>query len=372
MKIIHVLKGKADPNTMNGVNKVVHFLATYGKRQGLDVEVWGIANTPDIRHEHSYLLRLFPPFRNRFFPGKEIKAAIAALGSDTIIHMHSVFLPELYAVSRLLRKQRIPWVLTPHAGYNAESMKKNMLVKQCYMILFERKILEQSRALHAISEEESIRLTALVPNRSVVSIPNGQEIGLQDYIREKSSSVQRPIFAFCGRLEQRHKGLDLLLEGFAQYRSDHGAGLLWLIGDGPHRRQLEEQTERLGLNDSVIFWGPLFGEEKLNRLAEADVFVHTSRWEGLPTAVLEAAAIGLPTLVSEETGLGHVIKKYNSGYVLSRNTPKQIAAALSTAEDDYISGLLSEKSEAIRNMIVECFDWNDIIHKMNAFMYVNK
>ena len=258
MKIIHLLKGKANPDTMNGVNKVVHYLATYGKREGLDVEVWGIANTPDIRHKHAYPLRLFSPFSNKFFPGKEMRAAISKLNAgNTIIHMHSVFIPELYGISRLLRKKGIPWVLTPHAGYSVESMKKNMLAKQLYMILFERNIINKSKALHAISDQESSQLAALAPNLPIVTIPNGQEIVPNDYpSKYRRGSEKRPVFVFCGRLDQRHKGLDLLLEGFSRYRTNHGTGLLWIIGGGPHRGQLTEQVDNLRLKESILFWGP--------------------------------------------------------------------------------------------------------------------
>lgn len=107
MKTIHILKGKANPNTMNGVNKVVHHLATEQLRLGAEAEVWGITSTPtEIRHQHDYPLRLFPATRNRFIPSKPLQEALYALSPDhTIAHLHSVFLPELYGVSRILKKE---------------------------------------------------------------------------------------------------------------------------------------------------------------------------------------------------------------------------------------------------------------------------
>ena len=67
----------------------------------------------------------------------------------------------------------------------------------------------------------------------------------------------------------------------------------------------------------VHFLGPLRGREKFECLAGADVFVHPSRWEGLPHAVLEAAAVGLPGLLTRvadplgrlsETGAARVVE----------------------------------------------------------------
>lgn len=351
---------------MNGVNKVVHYLATYGVRAGLDVEVWGIANTPEVRHEHTYTLRLFPPFRNRFFPGPEITAAINCLSNrDTVAHLHSVFLPELFACSRHLRRNGIPWVLTPHGGYTIGSMQKNYLAKRIYMSLFEKTLLSQAKALHAISEQEQERLITLTGHKSVFTIPNGHEIAETAHSPSRTRRPNlEPIFVFCGRLDQRHKGLDLLLDGFSQYRADGGRGALWMIGDGPDRSQLEAQATRLGLGATVSFFGPLLGAEKIQRLLEADVFVHTSRWEGLPTAVLEAASLGLPVLVSRETGLAEAVELFESGYVLHENITHQIKESLAKAAQDFKASDLTIKGASARAMVIQKFRWPNIVQKM--------
>ena len=62
MKIIHIVLGRANPNRMNGVNRVAHNLATAQVNKGSDVSVWGItasANLPDDELERSYKTKWF-------------------------------------------------------------------------------------------------------------------------------------------------------------------------------------------------------------------------------------------------------------------------------------------------------------------------
>jgi len=101
VKIIHFLFGKANPHSMIGVNTVVHHLATEQHKSGCDVEVWGVTATPHIvRHQHDYPLRLFNKAPFPFFLAKDLRKGIYDLRSDTVAHLHSVFIPELYVVSR--------------------------------------------------------------------------------------------------------------------------------------------------------------------------------------------------------------------------------------------------------------------------------
>lgn len=72
-KIIHVVKGRADPNTLNGVNKWIHNVATVQKKNGTDVEVWGITNNINShKHNHTYKLNLLKQNQIFNFLDKEI------------------------------------------------------------------------------------------------------------------------------------------------------------------------------------------------------------------------------------------------------------------------------------------------------------
>ncbi|HRV81460.1 MAG TPA: glycosyltransferase family 4 protein, partial [Planctomycetota bacterium] len=131
-----------------------------------------------------------------------------------------------------------------------------------------------------------------------------------------------------GRLDSHTKGLDLLLEGLARFVQGGGAAHWTLAGDGPDRQALQGQVERLGLSKHVTFAGEIYGAQKQEFFQELDLYVQVSRHEGLPGAPLEAAAQGIPLLVSTHTHLGPAVHEHQAGIVLEDVHPGSIAAAL--------------------------------------------
>lgn len=81
-----------------------------------------------------------------------------------------------------------------------------------------------------------------------------------------------------------------------------------LVGDGPRRRRLEAISEKLHLRDHVAFHGHIADREALNRLLDgSDLFVMTSAAEGLPRAMIEAMARGLPVIASRAGGITELV-----------------------------------------------------------------
>lgn len=371
MKIIHILKGKADPNTLNGVNKVVHHLATEQLILNHDVEVWGITPNPGvIRHQHDYPLHLFSTNKNRFLINSELELKINSLPKNTIAHLHSVFLPELYAVGMALKKVSIPFVLTPHGGYSPQSRKKNYLIKTLYMALFEKRLLAQAYKLHAIGQSEVDDLSNLAPSKSIVLIPNGQDLKETNFTPTKTlSPIERPVFGYCGRLAKNHKGLDLLIKGFAQYKKKSGTGELWLIGDGPDKNFLKRLSQKEYVSETVKFLGKMFGDIKLSHISEMDIFVHTSRWDVIPTATLEAACLGKPLLVSLETNMSGFVEKYGAGINLENNTYENIANAMEKFHKLFHESKINDWGEKSIRMVTNEFKWQNIATQMLNNLY---
>lgn len=111
-----------------------------------------------------------------------------------------------------------------------------------------------------------------------------------------------------GSLAQMRKAPDVLLQAVAQVV--HGDGLnlqLTLVGDGKHRPELEALAASLGIAEHVYFAGQLQREGVQRELENADLFVLPSYQEGLPRALLEAMARGLPAIASDVGGVPELL-----------------------------------------------------------------
>lgn len=360
MRIIHILLGKANPNTMNGVNVVVHNLATAQLEQNIDVEVWGITKTPEkINHKYSYDLTLFPKKRFGFFIDENLKGKIKNVSNQTIFHLHSAFIPELFTIAKLLKKLDIPYLVTPHGAFNKSAMNNNKIQKSLYFKIFERKILINAKLLHFIglSEMEHVRNLGII-TKSVL-IPNGTEkinLNVLDCKKHEDTIV----FSYCGRISIYTKGLDLLLDAFINYKNHGGKGILKFIGDGCDLNTLIERAKFSDLTEDIHFLGKRFGSEKLNILCSSDVFIHTSRHDVMPTAALEASSLSLPLLISRETNLGNYIEKYKAGIVLEENSIAKIEKSLFQMENLYFMGKLEEYGINAKTMIDKELNWDKI------------
>ncbi len=133
------------------------------------------------------------------------------------------------------------------------------------------------------------------------------------YLREPrvaARSTTTPRIVSVGTMSQRYKGQQDLLEALAITRR---RGLPWrlsLVGDGRYRSELTRQAQRLGLDDCVQFCGQLpAGESVRQVLDQADLFVLVSRGaEGLPRAIIEAQARGLPCLGTPIGGIPELLE----------------------------------------------------------------
>jgi phosphatidylinositol alpha-1,6-mannosyltransferase len=123
-------------------------------------------------------------------------------------------------------------------------------------------------------------------------------------------------------LSQRYKGIDVLFEAIAALRQDVACSFE-LVGDGTLRRELEAKATELGIRDCVTFVGQLSDARAIReRLDHADLFVLPSLTEGLPRALLEAMARGLPCVAS---AVGGVTELLAASDLVSPARPQELA-----------------------------------------------
>lgn len=354
--------GKANPERMNGVNKVVNSLATSQSELGYNVEVWGITKTLVVNYpKRNYLTILFEDV-SKFRIDPKFKIMIPQEKEDTIFHFHGAYIPQFHQVSKLLVKYGKQYIYTPHGGYNSIAMNRSRIKKKIYIRLFEKFIVKNAKAVHLIGKSEIEGTRKVFGDVPYILIPNGQE--MQVFDPKVCTGTERIVFGFIGRLDVRTKGLDLLLQGFAKLLHQRIEGNLFLhiVGDGNEKRKLEEMTRSYGIENNVKFLGSLYDEEKTNAIDEMDFLCLTSRNEGLPGVVLEASSRGVPVIVSPETNMGGFVKDYNSGFALRINTADEIAVNMMKAFDSVRRKSYKVLSGNALKMIQRKFDW-EIISK---------
>jgi glycosyltransferase involved in cell wall biosynthesis len=111
----------------------------------------------------------------------------------------------------------------------------------------------------------------------------------------------------------------------AAARLEPGSFRLWIAGDGPDRGAVAAEVRRLALDDAVVLLGARDDIDDL--LAAADVFVLSSRSEGLPMSILEAMAAGLPVVASAVGGVPEVVDD-TTGALVPPGDPAALASAL--------------------------------------------
>ncbi len=133
--------------------------------------------------------------------------------------------------------------------------------------------------------------------------------------------VEHPVIVTLARFEyQKHMSLALEIAEIAQ-RQHRPWTFVW-AGDGPERADIEARAGQLGLAN-ICFLGPT--NQPVELLAISDVFLSTSRWEGLPYALIEASSLGVPIVATRVTGNDEVVVDGMNGYLFE---PTDVAAAL--------------------------------------------
>jgi glycosyltransferase involved in cell wall biosynthesis len=133
------------------------------------------------------------------------------------------------------------------------------------------------------------------------------------------------VIGSVGRLS-RPKSHDVLLRAAAPMLAEHHGAYLLFVGDGPERGNLERLAGRLGVHDRVVFTG---NRDDVARILNAlDVFVLSSRSEGLPLVVIEAMATQLPVIASAVGGLPSVIEHERTGLLVSASDDLALRVAI--------------------------------------------
>ncbi len=268
---------------------------------------------------------------------------------------HDVYRIEFLHISSELRRMKIPYIIVPHGSLRFEAQRKKRLKKTVANFLLFNGFINSAVALQCLSrlEEDNTRFgrVKFIGTNGIV-LPENKKT---DFCRQGIR------FVYIGRLEMHVKGLDLLvaavrLERESLIRSGARFDIYGpdILGRAAELRGLIEEN---GVSDVIKLHSEIAGEEKEQALLSSDVFIQTSRHEGMPMGILEALAYGLPCLVTEGTTLGGYISETAAGWSC-RTDADGIAFSLISAIGD--KEKLKELSKNARKAVSRDFAWDKI------------
>ena len=151
-----------------------------------------------------------------------------------------------------------------------------------------------------------------------------ENIKQEEIIKELGITSDNFIIGNIGRLEVA-KGHKFAIEAFKKVQEERENSLLKLIiiGEGEEKENLIRYVKKLGLEDKIIFTGYRKDVEKL--MAIMDIFVLSSLREGLPRVLVQAAAVGVPSIAFNVDGVPEIVKDDYNGFLVKPKDVNQLA-----------------------------------------------
>ena len=223
----------------------------------------------------------------------------------------------------------------------------------------------------ALSPQAALRMRRIVPGVNTDEFsPDNLAAGI--HLRSGLGWVDRPVIVCVSRLMAR-KGQDTLIKALPKIHHGAPTTSLVIVGDGPHRKDLEKLVAKLKLNDFVHFTGKVNQSELPLWYAAGDIFAMPCRtrvggWdvEGLGIVFLEGSATGLPIIVGNSGGAVDAVLKDETGFLVDGNSIDEVARQISflIANPDKAKNM----GQAGRNWVNQEWTWDENFRKLDSLL----
>lgn len=329
------------------------------RREMLPEEMPEVAAGVDVE-----LFEVKEPLRLMYSPAMKRRLG-AVIDQFDVLHVHSLWLYPQFAAQRAARRSGVPYVVSPHGSLDPYLRSRGRARKALSTLLWQRGMMKHAAVLHITTEEEGRLISDVVPEVPHVLVPNGVWV---DRFREADGNGERfrkkhldgfegPLVMFFSRVNYK-KGVDILIRSMSSVLRRVPSAHLAIVGpdDEGLTSSLERLVASLNLESRVTFTGPLFGPERDDALAAADVWALPSHTENFGIAVVEAMAAGLATVISPDVNLAAGIERAGAGLVV-RQEPGPFGDAIASVltEPELRRTVETNALDYVRK-----FDWNNI------------
>ena len=222
-----------------------------------------------------------------------------------LLHLHGIWQYPTHAAGTWAKRNKKPLVISPHGMLDPWITQRNAWKKHVARLGWERSVWNRASAFHALTVAEAADIRAEVSRANVATIPNPAPplSTPDDYPRGQNA-------LYLGRIHEKKNIAALIAAWIAARPKLSGEATLTIAGWGDDTGIAMLEQAMLGQTDgSVEFVGTAFGAQKAALFDVSRFLVLPSLSEGLPMAILEAWAAGVPTIQTEHChlpeGFGH-------------------------------------------------------------------
>lgn len=281
-----------------------------------------------------------------------------------VVLFHSIWVMHYIGLATVLRLEGIPYAVMMHGANSIENIKKSYWKKKLANELWFNKFLVNAEAIIYLSRAEYECCVSKDLNQHNVIIPNGCD-QVNDYASK--NTMHDPInIIYLGRLAIHHKGIDYLLGALKILQSRDLNSIHVCFYGNENDTDTELIKRRLAeLEEIASYEGPAYDEKKKSVLSNADAFILTSRYEGMPMGVLEALSYGVPCILTPGTNMAEDVVKEGAGWETDfevQSIANTIMRAVADLRQNY-----HEYHEAAYNMSKR-YDWKTIAKQHIAVM----
>lgn len=366
MRVLHAVEHLRPEG--GGLPAAVLALASRQSRAGMDISILETSSRMLNAYESGVRLPpkvlsggLSPTTRELLLNGRERNVPQA-------VHLHGIWNPHFPSLAAVCSALSVPYYVSPHGQLmpllrRSDSLQKR-LKKSIFTALAGRRVLAGARKIHAVTEQESFVLAALLGrSRHVEVIPNYLSEDIYDAsTATRASNGPNPIahkkILFMGRLDPR-KGVHCLIKGFAAAKIER-TWTLDICGrpdDPRYLTRLEQLVAIAGVKDRVTFRGLVQGPSRIESYLAASAICLPSVSEVFALTNLEAATLGRMVISTAASGVPF---SENVGGLEVQVDEMEIARAISTlaamSETEYSDRCMSLRSWAQRTASPEVLD----------------
>lgn len=174
---------------------------------------------------------------------------------------------------------------------------------------------------------------------------------------------EKIIVNFC-RLHPQ-KNLHLLIDAFCDFVKIEKEYRLFIYGEGPQKKELEEKINDLNLKDKIFICS--YDVDLLEKIKNASMFVSSSDYEGISNSMIEAMAVGIPVICTDcpAGGAREMIENMNNGILVPvRDKNKMVEAMITLSKNQKLADKIAKEAVKIRkklNVNKICKEWEKII-----------